>query len=111
MKILSHDELRQERERLSQLTDQSWLESIQTKNKLNVIKGCLDFSWWELDENLDPVKLVQVTLNSFPSMSHMMEHHKMFPSVSEARKNGWNRPMEIGEFLLKKKRVLFRIVQ
>ena len=43
-------------------------------------------------------------------MAHIIARQGFFKSVSEARKNGWDKPVETGEFWFKKKTVCLRIV-
>lgn len=38
------------------------------------------------------------------TMAHIMVESGIFKGVNEAKKNGWNKPVEKGEFFLKKRR-------
>jgi hypothetical protein len=43
----------------------------------------------------------------FTLMAHAMHQAGAFPSVKEARKNGWNKPLAVGSYTVgKKKRVI-----
>lgn len=44
-------------------------------------------------------------------MAHIVTELGIFKSVNDARKNGWNKPIELGEFCLTKKKIRFRIVE
>ncbi len=44
------------------------------------------------------------------TLAHVMAKAGMFKSTSEARKNGWDRPVEPGDFPFKKKQVTITIV-
>lgn len=44
------------------------------------------------------------------TLAHIMHHIGAFKSISEARKNGWNRPVTKGQFHLKKRKIEVRIV-
>lgn len=43
-------------------------------------------------------------------MAHIMAELKIFPSVGQARKNGWDKPLQLGEFTVTKKKIRFRVV-
>lgn len=45
-----------------------------------------------------------------PLMAHVMVKIGVFPSVSQAKKNGWDKPIEIGKHVLTKKRIEVEIV-
>jgi len=77
--------------------------------------------WWELswdmfdtDEiDLYPIQLVTVSLSktahtNFPSL---LAELNLFKSTSEAKKNGWSKPLTIGDFFFKKKTYILRIVE
>lgn len=76
--------------------------------------GQWELSWdvFEHDCELYPIKLVTVDKNSsehkfFPSLLAELE---LFKSSSEAKKNGWNKPLEIGDHFFKKKTYILRII-
>ena len=77
--------------------------------------------WWELswdmfdtDEiDLYPIQLVQDSLSTtehknFPSL---LAELNLFKSASEAKKNGWSKPLTTGDFFFKKKTYILRIVE
>jgi hypothetical protein len=77
--------------------------------------------WWELswdmfdtDEiDLYPIQLVTVSLSktghtNFPSL---LAELNLFKSASEAKKNGWSKPLTTGDFFFKKKTYILRIVE
>ena len=78
--------------------------------------------WWELswdmfpdDEDLDlyNIRLVVVSLDKsththFPSL---LAELNLFKSASEAKKNGWAKPLTTGDFFFKKKTYILRIVE
>jgi hypothetical protein len=48
------------------------------------------------------------TLTNFSNnalMAHVMAKAGIFPSISQARKNGWDKPIEVGEWTVTKKRI------
>lgn len=87
-----------------------FLEDIRRRNQEGVIEGFLS-GWWEIDEDGNmsaPPKVFH--LSDFaevknPTMAHVMAKAGIFPSVSQARKNGWDRPIETGEFTVTKKKI------
>ena len=48
---------------------------------------------------------LRFTMNDGPTMAHVMHKAGLFKSISDARKNGWNRPIEQGKWVVGKKRV------
>lgn len=52
-------------------------------------------------------------LSDFPEkalMAHVMAKAKIFPSVSEAKRNGWDRPIEVGQWTVTKKKILVEVI-
>jgi len=75
--------------------------------------------WWELswdvfpddDSDLYPIQLVTVSLANtehthFPSL---LAELNLFKSASEAKKNGWSKPLTTGDFFFKKKTYILRV--
>lgn len=48
-------------------------------------------------------------LNETDNFAHMLSAIGIFKSISEAKKAGWNKPIEPGEFLFKKKGIRIRV--
>lgn len=42
-------------------------------------------------------------------MAHVMAQAKIFPSVGQARKNGWDKPIEIGSWSVTKKKIQIEV--
>lgn len=40
-----------------------------------------------------------------PLLAHVMHKAGIFPSVGQARKNGWNKPLAVGEWTVTKKKI------
>ena len=40
-----------------------------------------------------------------PLMAHVMAEAGSFPSVGQARKNGWDKPLAVGEWTVTKKKI------
>lgn len=72
--------------------------------------------WWpSFNDKLDPQpwpKIIKISeLNSNETtMAHIVAKIGVFESISEARKNGWNKPVQKGEFWFKKKTVHLIVV-
>jgi len=45
-----------------------------------------------------------------PTMAHVLVHLGVFPSLSQARKNGWDKPIILGKQMLTKKRISVEII-
>lgn len=76
----------------------------------------VEMGWWDgVDEKRrEPIPFpIIIKISDLPqnaTMAHAMAKAGVFKSVSEARKNGWNRPVEKGEwFRLTKRRLRVRI--
>jgi hypothetical protein len=69
----------------------------------------LRWNWWTGYSNgvpNTPPKIVQIADYSGKLMAHVMADVGFFPSLSQARKNGWDRPVELGEFRVGKNRIV-----
>ena len=75
--------------------------------------------WWELswdmfehECDLYPIQLVVISLNNteFTNFAPLLAELLLFKSSSEAKKNGWNKPLEKGDFFFKKKTYILRII-
>jgi len=99
------------------LTKQQWLEGVQAKNRAGIEAGAAA-GWWNIDEQGNPQKLAAkfsiaaLAAENKTLMAHLMVDLGFFPSVSQARKNGWDKPLELGRHELgpKKKRAHVEIV-
>jgi hypothetical protein len=65
--------------------------------------------WWkDVDAKGNPipfphiVKISSLAENEI-TMAHVLAKLELFPSISEARKNGWNKPVQTGEWWFRKK--------
>ncbi|RYD63095.1 MAG: hypothetical protein EOP83_12980 [Verrucomicrobiaceae bacterium] len=60
---------------------------------------------------IPPAPVISVgTLGAQATMAHVMALLKVFPSVGQARKNGWDKPITLGDHTLTKKRIRVRLV-
>lgn len=92
----------------------AFMTELANRSQEFVIEGFLD-GWWELDENGDMAAPALVfTLSDFaevknPLLAHVMAKAAIFPSVGQARKNGWDKPLETGEWTVTKKKIRIRV--
>lgn len=64
-------------------------------------------------DNVGPFKTITMKLEDFQpheTMAHVMVKAGQFKSVTEARSAGWNKPIELGEVLLKKRRTYVKVI-
>lgn len=99
------------------LTKQDKMARWTAFNDAFVVEG-EKLGWWEIGKDGNPQRLpivisiaVMVAANK-PLMAHLMVDLEFFPSVSQARKNGWDKPLELGRHELgpKKKRAFVEII-
>jgi len=86
---------------------QAFVEKLKENNKKKLELGVKQ-GWWEgIDEKGNPVPFpVKMNVSDFlttDTMAHILFKAGIFESVSEGRKNGWNKPVERGMFTFKKK--------
>ncbi len=82
----------------------------------NVIEGFLD-GWWDLDENGNmAAPALKFSLADFadvknPLMAHVMKEAGIFPSVGQARKNNWDKPLTEGQWTVTKKKIIIKVTK
>lgn len=92
----------------------AFMEAARIRNQQDVIEGFLD-GWWDLDDDGNMAAPAQVFhLSDFaevnnPLMAHVMAKAGIFPSVGQARKNGWNKPLTTGSWSVTKKKIRIRV--
>jgi len=100
------------------LTKQEWLLTTKMKSDNFLIEG-MNRGWWEIDPvNMVPtrpaikVSIADMVAQNKTLMAHLMVDLGFFPSVGQARKNGWDKPLELGRHELgpKKKRAFVEII-
>lgn len=93
-----------------------WFENLKETNRLRIAQLAAQFGW-ELDSNGNPLPLPVIFSKSKLEsenktlMAHVVAEMGIFPSVGQARKNGWDKPLELGDFSATKKKIRFRIVE
>ena len=72
---------------------------------------------WDLDGNDNPLpppsifSMAELASERAVLMAHVMHKLGIFKSVGEAKRNGWDKPIELGDFTVTKKKIRFRIVE
>lgn len=98
-------------------TKQVWLEELKEYNTVGIREG-VDRGWWDLSPSGDPQKpakkisIAEMLSQNKTLMAHLMVDLGFFPSVGQARKNGWDKPLELGRHELgpRKKREFVEII-
>ena len=96
--------------------EKAFLADIRQRNQDDVIEGFLE-GWWELDDDgqmkAPPLvfKLSDFAEVKNPLMAHVMAKAEIFKSIGQARKNGWDKPLTIGEWSVTKKKIIIRVVK
>ena len=89
-----------------------FLDEITARNREDAIEGWLD-GWWDLDDDFNPIAKAKVfrisEMGVKENMSHVMHRAGAFSSVSDARRNGWNKPLEKGEWTVTKRKIRVRV--
>ena len=65
-------------------------------------------------EAISPIKQFsksKLELEKKTLMAHIMFELGIFKSVNEAKKNGWNKPIELGDFCVTKRKISFEIIE
>lgn len=99
------------------MTKEEWLLEIQIRNIRGIAHGEL-MGWWDVDNQGNPqqkatqVSIAEMQAQNKTLMAHLMVDLGFFASVGQAKKNGWDKPLEIGRHELgpKKKRAFVEIV-
>lgn len=98
-----------------------WREAIPLSNLDNIrISNFLGFElgvrngWWEDWDNNGPIAFPKIfSISELGPVAHtgtIAVSLGMFPSISQARKNGFNKPLTPGTFFFTKKNIRVRII-
>ena len=98
-------------------TKEDWLNKIKHEAKEGIMRG-VNMGWWDLSPDGDPQKPARkISISAMQAenktlMAHLMVDLGFFPSVGQARKNGWDKPLELGRHELgpRKKREFVEII-
>ena len=92
----------------------TFIEKLRAEHQEAVIEGFLD-GWWDLDEDGNMAAPAMVfKLSDFadvntPLLAHVMAKAGIFPSIGQAKKNGWDLPLTIGEWCVTKTKIRIRV--
>jgi len=91
----------------------AFLEEIRQRNRQSVLDGAKQ-GWWDVDDDgnmLAPAIVIDsAELPDGAVMAHVMAKAGIFPSISQARKNGWDKPLTKGMVTVTKKRIRIKVV-
>jgi hypothetical protein len=99
-------------------TKEDWLGQVKLQAREGIKRG-EKIGWWDIDSNGDPqrkadrISIADMQAQNKTLMAHLMVDLGFFPSVAQARKNGWDKPLELGRHELgpRKKRAIVEIVE
>jgi hypothetical protein len=100
------------------LTKSQWLAGVEHRNRAGIQQGWIN-GWWDLDSKDNPqqlaviVSIEEMALSNKTLMAHLMVDIGLFSSVNQAKKNGWDKPLQLGRHELgpKKKRTIVEIIE
>lgn len=99
------------------LNRRDFVSILTLRNDRRITQGMID-GWWDLDpKTMTPLRKAQkVSIQEMLGenktlMAHLMVDLGIFKSVGEAKRNGWDKPLELGRHELgpKKKRIIVQI--
>jgi hypothetical protein len=99
-------------------TKDQWFSEVQATANAGLETGVKN-GWWSVGADGTPQKpgikisIADMQSQNKPLMAHLMHDLGFFPSVGQARKNGWDKPLELGRHELgpKKKRAIVEIIE
>lgn len=71
---------------------------------------------WEIDSEGNPIpEAIVFSKSKLASenktlMAHIVFELNLFPSIGQARKNGWDKPIEVGDYVATKKKIRFKVI-
>jgi len=87
---------------------ETFVSAIKARNWDGLVFGS-EQGWWEIDDNGQMVgPAIKFKLSEFPEnalMAHVVAKLGIFPSVGQARKNGHDKPIELGLHIFTKKKI------
>jgi hypothetical protein len=93
-----------------------WLDNLREKSRRDIATLAAQFGW-DLDENGMPLppsavfSISEMQAEGKTLMAHIMAELKIFPSVGQARKNGWDKPLVVGDYTVTKKKIRFKVIE
>lgn len=93
---------------ISTLSDEEFLLRVKKNNEIGMQMG-IKLGWWEsVDAKGNPVPFPKIAkfddFKDIPNVTlgHVMHSCGLFPSISEAKRNNWNKPLVRGKFTVGK---------
>lgn len=92
-----------------------WLDRHRALNAANT-RALVEQMGWDLDGEGMPLQpaqafsIAKLQAENKMLMAHVMVDLRVFKSVGEAKRNGWDKPLVEGDFTVTKKKIRFRIV-
>lgn len=91
----------------------AFLAEIRERNRQDTLRGA-ELGWWDVDDQgnmlAPPIVVDSAKLPENAVMAHVMAEAGIFPSISQARKNGWDKPLTKGMFTVTKKKIRIKVV-
>lgn len=87
------------------------------QSHLSSINELAEEHGWEIDAHGNPLpppqvfSITELNADNKTTMAHVMALLGVFKSVGEARRNGWDKPLELGDHCVTKRKIRFRIVE
>jgi len=91
----------------------AFLEEIRQRNQAHLEEGAR-LGWWDISDTGEmlapPIVVDSSKLPDNALMAHVMAEVGIFPSVTQARKNGWDKPLTTGVFTVTKKKIRIKVI-
>ncbi len=92
---------------------EAFLKELRERNQRGVLFGA-EQGWWDVDDGgnmlAPPIIIDSADLPDDALMAHVMAKAGIFPSVTRARKNGWDKPLTKGLVTVTKKKIRIKVV-
>lgn len=94
-------------------TDPFWIRMRERQKGFEaLLVNCAAIHSFDQNHEAQPFPLI-VKVSDLPenaTMAHVVTAANIFPSVTQARKNGWDKPIEFGDMILTKRRIAIKVV-
>lgn len=94
-----------------------WMERQRAKLRITAAALAEDLGWELEEDGISPKAPAQTFSRAAleaerkTTMAHVLALIGVFKSVNDAKRNGWDKPLELGEFCVTKKKIRFRITE
>jgi hypothetical protein len=86
-------------------TPEQWLTRLKLNNTAALHHG-IEQGWWDAVENDKPIKYIQLIYKTDQTFAHIFSAAKLFSSIGEAKRAGWNKPATNGTYKIGKQTVV-----